>query len=86
MITSVNKQTNKQIISSKSDIGGRRSAGGVGLTVYPEHRLKLVLLEQDLVHRLLDGREVEVGLGDDDAGVRKVHLEEEVDLDREADF
>lgn len=86
MITSVNKQTNKQIISSKSAIGGRRSAGGVGLTVYPERRLELVLLEQDLVHRLLDGREVEVGLGDDDAGVCKVHLEEEADLDREADF
>lgn len=86
MHDNLSKQTNKQIISSKSDIGGRRSAGGVGLTVYPERRLELVLLEQDLVHRLLDGREVEVGLGNDDAGVCKVHLEEEADLDREADF
>lgn len=60
-------------------MGYRWSAGGVRLTVYPEGRLELVLLEQDLVHRLLNGREVEVGLGDDHAGVCKVYLEEEVD-------
>lgn len=44
---------------------------GVG----PESRLELVLLEQDLVHGLLDGGEVEVRLGDDDAGVCELHLE-----------
>lgn len=59
----------------------------VRLTVYPESRLELVLLKQNLIHRLLNGREVEVRLGDDDAGVRELHLntqqpaEEEVGLD-----
>lgn len=59
----------------------------VRLTVYPESRLELVLLKQNLIHRLLNGREVEVRLGDDDAGVCELHLntqqpaEEEVGLD-----
>ena len=44
------------------------------LTVGPESRLELILLEQDLVHRLLDGGEVEVRLRDEDAGVCEIHL------------
>lgn len=44
------------------------------LTVYSESRLELVLLKQDLIHGLLNGREVEVRLSDDDAGVCEVHL------------
>lgn len=49
----------------------------VRLTICSESRLELVLLKQDLVHRLLDGREVEVRLSDDDAGVYEIHLDPE---------
>lgn len=45
------------------------------LTVGAQSRLELILLEQDLVHGLLDGGEVEVRLRDDDARVCKLHLE-----------
>ena len=45
------------------------------LTVCPESRLELILLEQDLVHRLLNGGEVEVRLRDEDAGVCEIHLD-----------
>lgn len=73
----INKQNNQQEI---------RKHTAVQLTVYPERRLELVFLKEDLVHRLLDGREVEVGLGDDDAGVGKVHLQGGVDLDLQSFF
>lgn len=48
------------------------------LTVYPQSRLELILLKQDLVHRLLDRREVKVRLSDDDAGVGEIHLDSDI--------